>query len=80
MEQLVQQLRALKQEQQDLLRLKKAEQEYQAHFIRNCRKLLGYHKQKKSDYVLENLIHINESVGGLTNDIEGFKAIRHRLF
>eukprot|EP00347_Sterkiella_histriomuscorum_P009490 403341014 len=42
--------------------------------------MLQVHKQKKSDYVVENLIQINETLRVISTDVAGFKSIRHKLF
>lgn len=36
--------------------------------------------QKKKDFAMDGLIQLSETLRTLSNDIEGFKSIRHRLF
>jgi len=80
MDKVLEQLGVMRQEQQRLRELKEAEAREQGKFIANFKTLLAVFAQKKEDYVVDNLIQINESVGQIATDVLGFKSIRHKLF
>lgn len=49
-------------------------------FIQNCKKLMMIQSQERQDYILENLIQLEESFKNLATNVAGFKNIRNRLF
>ncbi len=73
-------MQQLRRDQEELRSLKLLELQEQQKFLRNCKALVKLQVQKKKDFAMDGLIQLNETLRALSNDIEGFKSIRHRLF
>ena len=73
-------MKALKNEQMQLKRLKETEWAKERQYIDNCMKVLAMQRQKRNDFSIETLIVMSETVRTIANDVQGFKSIRNRLF
>ena len=60
--------------------MKNLESQRQQDFIFNCKKIMALMKERQKDYILEQIIHMDESVRAITTDISAFKNIRTQLF
>jgi hypothetical protein len=80
MQGILEQLKQLKADQMQLKVEKEKEQRKINQFITNCKKLIHIQSQERQDFVLENLIQLEESFKNIAINIAGFKSIRNRLF
>lgn len=77
---VMEQLRELKAANAQLRDLKVAEQKHQREYFRNCQKVITVLKDKRKDFVLDQLSMIDSSVSQISLDVQAFKNIRNRLF
>ena len=60
--------------------MKNLEAQRQQDYIINCKKILKLVKERQKDYVLDQIIQMDESVRAINTDIQAFKNIRTQLF
>jgi hypothetical protein len=77
---LLQQVKLIKLELDHLKQTKLLEQQHQQDFILNCSKIMALMKERQKEFVLEQIIQMDESVRAVTTDISAFKNIRTQLF
>ena len=77
---ILQQVQLMKMELDHLKQTKALEAERQQDFILNCSKIMSLMKERQKEFVLDQIIQLDEQVRGITTDIAAFKNIRAQLF
>ena len=77
---IIQQVQLIKVQVDHLKQTKLLEQQRQQDFILNCCKIMALMKERQKEFVLEQIILMDEGVRAITTDIQAFKNIRTQLF
>jgi len=73
---ILQQVQLMKHQVDHLKQTKQLEMQRQQDFILNCSKIMALMKARQKEFVLEQIIHMDESVRAITTDIAAFRNIR----
>ena len=73
---LLTEVKLMKHQIDNLKQVKLLEAERHQDYIVNCHKILNLVKERQKDYVLDQIIQMDESVRAINTDIQAFKNIR----